>query len=217
VVSGDSDAVVHRLLGGAPLTDSARFASRPQASRPRGRRRRDDDPEQDVAEPSPDGRRRGRRRGLPTLVLPVGSMAVGAVRQPCQSPLSCCLTLTAAPHPHPSRLPEPLWAVSLRQCGRHGRSVVAGCITTSRHEILRRPDRCWSRADQGLGGMAVLATDGRAARGHASGNGALPSSDTPSESLPVTLLVTASPRRVGVHGVASWATGRRSAARIRQR
>jgi hypothetical protein len=122
VVSGDSDAVVHRLLGGAPLTDSARFASRPQASRPRGRRRRDDDPEQDVAEPSPDGRRRGRRRGLPTLVLPVGSMAVGAVRQPCQSPLSCCLTLTAAPHPHPSRLPEPLWAVSLRQWGRHGRS-----------------------------------------------------------------------------------------------
>lgn len=45
--------------------------------------------------------------------------------------------------------------------------------------------------------MAVPATDGPAARGHAAGNGGLPRSGTPSESLPATLLVTASPRRVG--------------------
>jgi hypothetical protein len=40
--------------------------------------------------------------------------------------LSCCLTLTAVTHPHPSRLPEPLRAVNLRQHGRRRRSVVAG-------------------------------------------------------------------------------------------
>jgi hypothetical protein len=142
-------------------------------------------------------------------------MVLGADCQPCQSPLSCCLTLTAVS----TRTQVGCWNPS--GDGQPGGSTAATGVRSWRDapqpaatENHRRPDRCWSRPDQGLGvGMAVPATDGPAARGHASGIGALPRSGTSQRVVACNAArhCLTAPRR----GSTAPRPGRRAGARLR--
>jgi hypothetical protein len=124
-------------------------------------------------------------------------MVLGADRQPCQSPPSLLS------HGHggaPTRTPAGCQPSGRSTCGSTAATawVVERGTTISRHgHSPRRPDRCWSRPDQGFGrdggtrppmAQPLVATPPATVRCQGPAR--------PSESLPATLLVTASPRRV---------------------